>query len=87
MKTNSRGKVDLFKRPYLVLYPCCDVLALALETTMCWNCEKEGGRSFYDIPLRHRELLEAYKGYRPSTSTLTMMLSHVDKEMLVCAHP
>ena len=50
--------IVLNKEPYLVAYPCCDVLDLGLETTRCWSCGEHGGYSLMDIPKWNRDLYQ-----------------------------
>ena len=58
--------VDLRKTPYMVAYPCCDVLDLGLETTRCWVCGEHGGYALLGIPLWNPELFESiYKLVAP----------------------
>lgn len=78
---------SLSKVPYPVLYPCCSVLAMGLETTPCWVCHTVSGLSFHDIPLRNSDLMDLHSSYRQGTSTCYMEMSKVVTELLQCPHP
>lgn len=83
----SSKTISLSKRHYYVIYPCCQVLQMGLETTPCWSCGEVTGLSFYDIPLTNKEHLQLFYTYKVGTSTIYMQMSKVTSEYASCPHP